>query len=91
MTAKVNRRFANRDPLYNCCIIDCVCQLEAVAITVDGDVVTVSPCEGAGATQQSATGKLPHVEAVVVFAQSVVRYSGHINRSQFSVCLGKLR
>jgi hypothetical protein len=91
MAAKVNRRFANRDPLDSFLYANCICQLHTAVTAADSDMVAVRPNNGARAAEQSATGKLPHVEAVMVFAHFVGRYSGHINRSQFSVYLGMCR
>ena len=85
MAAKVNRRFAERDPLLDFLPVDDVFQLEAITGTADSDMVAVFPSEGAGASQQAGTVQCADIEAVVVFAQSVVRKSGHINRSQFLI------
>ena len=73
MAAKVNRRFANRDPLNDCFIIDCECQLEAVAVPVDGNTRPIPQCDSARAGQQAGTVQCADIEAVVAFAGSVCR------------------
>ncbi len=85
MTTQMERRSAERDPLLNFLPVDDIFQVEAVTVAADGDMMAVRPGEGAGAGQQAATVQWTDVQATVVFAHSVGRYSGHINRSHFSV------
>ena len=69
MPSEMNSRFDERDLLMKFRPVDDIFHLEAVTVAVDGDTGTISLCEGASAVQQAATGKLPHVEAVVAFAR----------------------
>jgi hypothetical protein len=92
ISSEMNRRFGDGHPLLNFLVVNDVGQCYPVTIAANGhapgDTVAMGPGDRACSCQQAIPGQGMDIEPVVTFARRVCCFSGHLNRSHFSVVSG---